>query len=908
MALSAHELILVLRARDEASRVLRGFRHELNSMDRDAAAAAQSQFSRGAALATIGAGVAAAGVAGAVGLNRMVDASMAYNEQAAKTLTQVDGVNVGLEELKRMGIDIASTMPVAFDQVQDALYDIFSSIDVNGPQAQEILRGIGKAAVGGKTDMETAGRGIVQVLNAWNMKASDTNHVNDVMFQLVRKGVGSYEEFTKTLGRAIPSARKAGQEVEDLAGMMAFLTRNGLNTAMAATSSARALDAMAKPKTIERMEKLGISVTDAAGNFRPMAEVAADLRDKLQGLSEKAKAAKLQELFKGSGGTIQAMRFFNLAVKDGSGELQQLTDNMYNAKGAAKEAYDIMANTPQAKLQMLNNQYEIMKTKIGDQLLPAKVKLAETISKVLDWFNKLSPSTQKWIARIAALAAGLAIVIGVIMVVVGSALMLAAAATLAGTSIAVVGAVVVGAVAAIGLLVAAGILIYKNWETIKAKGIELWDTIKSKLLDVWYGFANFRDNIMNFAREVWEYLGPIFSRVFNDIKAGVESMWTQIKPYWDQFSEVLQKVWTHARTLAVGVGGFLTNVFGILKPLLYIVIGAFGVLASIVGGVVRVVFETIGGVIGNLIQILTNVIDFVYNVFTGNWKEAWQNIKEIVKGTFGAIWAIIKGAAKLVGTIIYNLVKSIVDFFKHLWNVLVGNSIIPDMVKAILQWILNLQVKFIVLVLTLISKVIEFFRTLPGKVISAVVRLASLLYEQGRKWFDRLYSAVSSGWSRVSAFVKSIPGKIKSMLSGLGSILWNAGSNIISGLLNGIKDKFESVKNFVGGIGSWIANNKGPKTYDLNLLKPAGNWIMSGFEKSLRDNMYRVHDVVDDITDAISPEGRIAGAYSARGNSGSRSLAPSGGAKVEMTVHTQEINPVKHAADLAYEVARGLGN
>src|SRR5690606_1055774 len=130
--------------------------------------------------------------------------------------------------------------------------------------------------------------------------------------QLVRKGVGTYEEFSRAIGRAIPASVRAGQEFEILGGMMAFLTRNGLSVQMAATSSARALEALVNPRTVSRLEGMGISVRDTAGEFRPLPEILAQMNEQFSTMTSPERAAAMQNLFRTSGGTIQARRFFDV--------------------------------------------------------------------------------------------------------------------------------------------------------------------------------------------------------------------------------------------------------------------------------------------------------------------------------------------------------------------------------------------------------------------------------------------------------------------------------------------------------------------------------------------------------------------------------------------------------------------
>ncbi|ASN38996.1 hypothetical protein CGQ24_08195 [Arthrobacter sp. 7749] len=87
------------------------------------------------------------------------------------------------------------------------------------------------------------------------------------------------------------------------------------------------------------------------------------------------------------------------------------------------------------------------------------------------------------------------------------------------------------------------------------------------------------------------------------------------------------------------------------------------------------------------------------------------------------------------------------------------------------------------------------------------------------------------------AFFTDLPGNILSALGNLGTLLLGAGGQILEGFLDGLKQGFENVKGFVGGIGQWIADNKGPKAYDLALLVPAGGWIMKGLGKGIKDDM-----------------------------------------------------------------------
>ena len=67
------------------------------------------------------------------------------------------------------------------------------------------------------------------------------------------------------------------------------------------------------------------------------------------------------------------------------------------------------------------------------------------------------------------------------------------------------------------------------------------------------------------------------------------------------------------------------------------------VVAGIIGGAVKGAFEWITNYVETAKKVFWGLIEFFKNVFTGNWKGAWESIKKI----FSDIWEGIKTAAKI---------------------------------------------------------------------------------------------------------------------------------------------------------------------------------------------------------------------------------------------------------------------
>lgn len=632
MAVGARELMLILRVRDEASRVLKGATGEIDGMSKASKKAADKHIEQGKALVGIGSGIAVVGAIGLGWLNSSIDAAAAYNTQVAYTKTQTDKVQVSLQELSKIGTDLARTIPVPFEEIQGGLYDIFSSMDVTVPQAKNLLTEFSKAAVAGQTDLQTASKGTISILNAWKLPASEVNRVNDVMFRLVQKGVGTYTQFSQSIGRAIPSTVRAGGSIEDLAGMMAFMTRNGLSTSQAATSAARAFDAMSNPTTEKHMKKLGLTTRDAHGEFKPMSQIVEELNGKLKGMTAPERANAMKELFLGSGGTIQARRFFDLAIP-GFKELNTRTKEMHDSAGTMEGAYKTMFDAPQSKMQLMTNKYEAMRVEIGNNLLPIKLKLMEIINKLLDAWNNLSPGTQKFIAIAALVVVVLTILVGVLLIIVGGILMLMGAAALAGVTL---GGVVAVVLAVIAVIVGLSLLVWeviKNWSSITKFFSDLWD-------DVSRAFSNAYRNTMETLGRWWNDVSNFFQNLWRNISTTTSNWWNSIIRFLQSIPGAISNAFS---SLMGNIGSFFSNLWR-------------GVSSNTSNGwnnIIRYLQGIPGAIMSAVSSLAGSIGRWASSIATGAWNGIVNGFNSVIQW-FRNLPNMILGAIPSPGSILYN--------------------------------------------------------------------------------------------------------------------------------------------------------------------------------------------------------------------------------------------------------------
>lgn len=178
------------------------------------------------------------------------------------------------------------------------------------------------------------------------------------------------------------------------------------------------------------------------------------------------------------------------------------------------------------------------------------------------------------------------------------------------------GPLVIGIAAAI----AAGVLLYKNWDTVCK-----WATkLKNWVVDKTRGL---RDGAVN----AFNTLTTNCSNAIHALYTSVTSKWNAIKEKFNTFRNWLASVFQTDWSTRFGVLGNILNVFL---------------------GSVRTKIQSIK-------KIFNGLITFIRGVFSGNWRQAWAGIKETFVGVFqglsglarSPINAIISGFNGVLGAV-----------------------------------------------------------------------------------------------------------------------------------------------------------------------------------------------------------------------------------------------------------------
>ncbi|WP_024632381.1 MULTISPECIES: phage tail protein [unclassified Paenibacillus] len=183
----------------------------------------------------------------------------------------------------------------------------------------------------------------------------------------------------------------------------------------------------------------------------------------------------------------------------------------------------------------------------------------------------------------------------------------------------------------------------------------VFDLIKKIVLDtlqivkdLWNKYGK---DILDKISEMMENTRKLFQKLWDDVlKPIIEPFLKKLNEIWDgtlkgiikQVGEVVMKL--------VAAALDIYNKF--IVPLISYIIDklapSFTKGFNIVLNIVTTVVKSVGDIIKGLLKTLGGIIDFVAGVFTGDWKKAWNGVKDIFGGIFDSLYGLVKAPLNLI--------------------------------------------------------------------------------------------------------------------------------------------------------------------------------------------------------------------------------------------------------------------
>ena len=304
----------------------------------------------------------------------MVYMASSFETSMANVSTLLGEGGEDLERYKTEIIALSTEIPQSALELSEALYQAISA-GVDTAEAMNFLEAAGKAATAGMTSTFVAVDGGTSVLNAFNLEASESNRVFDLMFQAVRDGKITFEQMSTQMGMLAPTAAAAGIEIEQMFGAIATATGK-LRPEQAFTGLAGAITELNTPssKAEKALKRLGYENLQTALETESLQEILV----KLVNSGEKIDAVFGRE----------AARAVN-AVGGSAEKATEHLKHMNEAVGATETAFEKVNATFENSEKHLQNVRDAVKISIGQEMMPTLTKWNNVQASILEQIQEM---------------------------------------------------------------------------------------------------------------------------------------------------------------------------------------------------------------------------------------------------------------------------------------------------------------------------------------------------------------------------------------------------------------------------------------------------------------------------------------------------------------------------------------
>lgn len=550
--------------------------------------------------------------------------------------------------------DALLNMSKSIPMTADALGQIMASAGQAGIASEDLAKFTETAAKMGvafNTTAEQAGEWMATWRTALNLSQTQVTALGDQLNYLgntTSENALKLSEVVTRVGALGQTAGLSAGEVAALAASMPGVTAEISATGIKSMMIAMTAGASATSKQAAVLQQLGFTVSDMANRMQTDAKGAIiDLLGAIKQLPAAEQTAALSQYFGKESVSSIAPLLKNL------GYLQQQFAKVGDASaysGSMETEYAVRADTTANKLQLMQNKLAVLQVKIGNKILPyvndaldeLSANVLPEVGSELDVIvpNIINATKWLWDHRSAVIAVGIAIggtvaiskgistVTTIYKGATAAVKLLRAAqlktktATIALTAqirahtfamrasaaaskaaavaskafragLAFVTSPIGIAILAITALIAAGVWLYKNWDTVKAKAAQLG----AKISGIW--------TKINTA--VTTAIAAISSR-FPALGAVLSGLWKSV-----------QDVWGNIKAIFSNIIGFIDNVFSgnwsaAWGNVVSIFGNLFGELANIAKAPINAVISVINMVLSKINEMKISIPDWVPGV------------------------------------------------------------------------------------------------------------------------------------------------------------------------------------------------------------------------------------------------------------------------------------------------------
>ena len=341
-------------------------------------------FASGIGKVIAGATAAVAGI-GIASVKAFADFDGAMNKSLAIMGDVSDTLRGEMSDAAR---EVAKTTTFSAEEAAES-YFFLASAGLDAQASIAALPAVANFAQAGMFDMATATDLLTDAQSALGLSSDDAAEnleamvgLSDILVKANTLANASVEQFAAALtNKAAAAMRNLGMETEQGVAILAVFADQGLKGEQAGTALNATLEGLTKTSrtNAKAYEDLGISVFDANGEIRDMADIVEDMETGFDGMTTEQQNAALASL----GLSRQALNGTK-ALLGNSEALREYNSELENAGGITDEVAEKQLQTFSAQLALLGSAINDVGIRIGDELGPTMEGLVEQLGPVID--------------------------------------------------------------------------------------------------------------------------------------------------------------------------------------------------------------------------------------------------------------------------------------------------------------------------------------------------------------------------------------------------------------------------------------------------------------------------------------------------------------------------------------------